>query len=288
MSRPQNLLMIVLALLLIQGIMSPTVAAQNVEPPSGIGSAYFEVGLFTYQAKFTFDDGTPMFTLRSSYRANYLYQHHQPTINHHFLSITFGFFFEKTMIGRPMVQSLEFDKISFYPKWKNSAGYSFDLLGDIPLAEINGSIADGELVKDMRLIDNDAISRYLPMFGGTYIFMNLTVVLDDGEIVDFGENDIQISIEQYGNEFSPRDAVVSGGDDLEYETETRVVLINTQASAPFILLLDMILGIFILGTSGVIVILTILHLKGRIVLPLDRFKGVLIRQVQDTGQNKVG
>jgi len=285
MSRPQNLLMIVLALLMIQGMMSPTVAAQDVEPPNVIEVGLIEVGYFTYKAKFTFDDGTELFTLRSAYRANYLFQQ---TKGYHFLSVSFGFYFGKTMIGRSVVQSVEFDKISFYPKWKNSAGYSFDLLGDTPVAEINGTIEDGEIVNEMMMIDDAAISRMLPMFGGAYVFTNLTVVLDGGEIVDFGENDIQISVEQYGNEFSPRDAVVSGGDDLEYETETRVVLINTQASAPFILLLDMILGIFILGTSGVIVILTILHVKGRIVLPLDRFKGVLIRQIPDTGQNKVG
>ncbi|MHA1480167.1 MAG: hypothetical protein ACTSQZ_01920 [Candidatus Thorarchaeota archaeon] len=288
MPHPRNLLMIVLALLMIQGMMTPTVVAQEGPGGGGMARILFEVGLFTYQAQFTFADGTPMFTLRSSYRANFLYQHHNPVVRHHYLSVSFGFYFEKTMIGRSMVQSLEFDKVAFYSKWQNSAGYSFDLLGDIPLVEINGSIEDGKIVNGMILIDDEAANQLLPMFGGTYVFTNLTVLLDGGEIVNFGENDIQISVEQYGSEIKPRDAIVSGGNDLESETDSGIVLINTQASAPIIFLIDMIFGVFILGTSGVIVILTILHLKGKIILPLDRFKGVLIRQVQDTGQNKVG
>ncbi|MHA1576553.1 MAG: hypothetical protein ACTSU3_04260, partial [Candidatus Thorarchaeota archaeon] len=107
-------------------------------------------------------------------------------------------------------------------------------------------------------------------------------------LIDFGGNEIQISVEQYGNEFSPRDAIVSGGGNLEYDVDTGIVSINTQASAPFIVLIDLILGFIFLGTGGVIVVLSILHIRGRIILPLDRFKGVLIRLVRDTGQNKIG
>ncbi|MHA1575944.1 MAG: hypothetical protein ACTSU3_01145, partial [Candidatus Thorarchaeota archaeon] len=192
MSRPHNLLIIVFALLVIQGMMFPTtVAAQDREPPSAIERGLIDVGLFTYKAKFTFDDGTELFTLRSAYRANYL---RQQTKGHHFLSVSFGFYFGKTMIGRSVIQKLEFDKIAYYPKWQSSAGYSFDLLGDIPLAEINGTIEDGVIISDMLLIDDDAISRMLPMFGGTYVFTNFTVVLDDGDLIDFGGNEIQISV----------------------------------------------------------------------------------------------
>ena len=277
MTQHQRVLLVVLAVLVVQSTMVPSVIAQE----EWAGRALFDVGQFTYRASFQLEDGTEAFLIRSSYQITFLFQHHQPVIRQHFFSASLGFYFGKTMVGRPITQSVEFDSLAFYPKWLSSAGYSFNLLGDTPLVALENSVNDGQLAYGMMLIDNYAITKSIAMFGGTFVFSNLMITLDDGSVIDFGEEDLYIGVEQNNNEYTPEDAILLGGGNPEYDFETRMININTGASIPIIVYLDLIIGYFLIGTGIVLLGLIILHIKGKIVLPIERMKGVLSRNTPE-------
>ncbi|MHA1637059.1 MAG: hypothetical protein ACTSUO_00505 [Candidatus Thorarchaeota archaeon] len=276
MTLHQRFLLIVLAVLIMQSTMIPPVIAQE-GGPEGSSRALIEVGRFTYRASFQLDDGTEFFLIRSSYQITFLFQHHEPVLRQHFFSASVGFYFGKTMLGRPIVQSVEFDSLAFYPKWLSSAGYSFDLLGDTPVVELGGAVNDGQLLHGMMLIDNYALTKDMAMFGGTYVFSNLIITLDDGSIIDFDEEDFHIEVSQNDNEYVPEDAILLGEGSSEYNFEPRIVNINTGTSVPTIVYLDIIIGYFLIGTGIVLLGLVILHLKGRIVLPIEKMIRVLSR-----------
>ena len=276
MTQHQRVLFIVLAVLVVQSTMTPSVIAQN-----NPGRALFDVGQFTYRASFQLEDGTEAFLIRSSYQITFLFQHHQPVIRQHFFSASIGFYFGKTMVGRPITQSVEFDSFAFYPKWLSSAGYSFNLLGDTPLVALENSVNDGQLAYGMMLIDNYAITQSMAMFGGTFVFSNMVITLDDGSVIDFSEEDLHIEVEKNSNKYVPENAILLGGGSPEYDFESKIININTGVSIPIIVYLDLILGYFLIGTGIALLGLIILHIKGRIVLPIERLKGVLSRNTPE-------
>ncbi len=276
MAQHQRALLIVLAVLVVQSTMIPPVIAQE-GGAEGSSRALIEVGRFTYRASFQLEDGTEFFLIRSSYQVTFLFQHHEPVIRQHFFSASIGFYFGKTVMGRSLVQSVEFDSLAFYPKWLSSAGGNFNLLGDTPVVELEESVNDGQLAYGMMLIDNYAITQHIAMFGGTYVFSNLIITLDDGVVIDFSEEDLYIEVFKNDNEYVPEDAILLGGGNPEYDFEARIININTGSSVPTIVYLDLIIGYFLVGTGILLLGLVILHAKGRIVLPIERVKGTLSR-----------
>jgi hypothetical protein len=274
-----SVLVIFLALTLIMVVQTPTVRAQEGVP--GVpGAALFEVDSFTYRASFRLADGTEAFLIRSSYRATYLYQHHQPSVNQHYMSASVGFYFGKTMIGRSIVQSVTFDEIAFYPFWTDSAGIDHDLLFDEALFSVHDNVTDGMLVGGMLLIDDEAISQYLPMIGGTYVFTGLEVLLDDGATMTVGDGSFQIQVQKYSNEYIPRAAVLEDSDNVSYESDSRYITLTSAASTPLIVFLDLVIGSTLLGTGTVLLALVVLHMKGKIVLPLDRVRTHLVHRLE--------
>ena len=276
----QRALLVILALLVIQSTMVPSVIAQEGTPGSP-SRALVEIGRFTYRASFQLEDGTEAFLIRSSYLVTFLYQNRKPVLKQHFFSVSLGFYFGKTMLGRPIVQSVEFDSLAFYPKWFSSAGDDFNLLGDTPIVEIEGSVNDEQLAYGMMLIDSHAIAQYIAMFGGTFVFSSLEITLDDGSVIDFGDETLLIEVEKKGNEYVPGDAILLGGGNPEYDFEGNIININTGASVPTIVYLDSIIGYFLIGTGIVVLGLIIVHIRGRKVFPIERMKGVLGRNTPE-------
>lgn len=277
MSRFARVMILVLVLVVTSGFYSQPVAAQE---PGGGGPqrALFEVGEFTYRASFQLEDGTEALLIRSAYKALFLYQHHQPTLNHHYISVSIGFYFGKTMLGRSLIQSMSYDEIAFYPKWQDSAGYAHDLYLDTPAFSISGIMTDGRMVGGYMLIDDDAISQYLPMFGGTLVLSGLVLELIDGSEVSFGDEPISITLEKYSNEFHPENATLADGDVI-YESSDGYIYINTAGSSQIVVLIDLIIGLAMIGTAGVIVLLGLLHLRGMVHLPISRITTMIRRPV---------
>lgn len=274
MNRFARFVAVLLILVVLPSMYTHPVAAQ--EPGGGgMARAYFEVDSFTYRAAFELADGTEAVVLRSSYKVNFLYQHHHPTLNEHYFSVVMGFYFGKTMLGRPIIQNMSFDEIAFYPKWRDSAGYYHDLLNITSVFSASGVMTDGRMFGGIMLIDDDAVSQFISMFGGYIVFQGLRMTLIDGSIIDYGDSTFMIGLEKHSNDVVPRNATLSG-DDIEYTSSGGYIHINTMGAAQPIVLVDLLLGITILGTASLVVVLGVLHVKGRITLPVHRLRGALV------------
>jgi len=264
--------MIVLLVLAVVPSMYAQPAVAQEPGGGGMQRGFFEIDYFTYRAAFELADGTEAVVLRSSYKINFLYQHHQPTLNEHYFTATMGFYFGKTLLGRPLVQNMTFDEIAFYPKWRDSAGYYHDLLDVTPVFTTSGAMMDGKMFGGYLLIDSDAISQYLPMFGGYIVFDGLRITLIDGSVIDYSDASFTIELEKYSNDVYPQNATLSG-DDIEYTSSNGYIHINTMGASQPIVLIDLVLGLVILSTAGIAVVLGVLHVKGRITLPISRLRG---------------
>ncbi len=271
MRTPTLLIGILLMIAITPAMYAQPVAAQ--EPGGGAPRAFIEVGYFTYRAAFELEDGTEVVLLRSSFRINFLYQHHQPTLNEHYFTVSMGIYFGKTMLGRPLVQNMTFKEIAFYPKWRDSAGYYHDLLDSSPIFSASGTVVDGRLFGGYMLIDDDARSQFLPMFGGYIVLDGLRISLIDGSVIDYSDKILTIELEKYSNEVYPRNATLSSST-LDYYSEEGYIHINTQGTAQPIILIDLIIGLSLLSTASLVAVLGALHLRGMIELPLSRRRRV--------------
>jgi len=277
MSKFARLMIILLVLVVVPNMYTQPVAAQ--EPGDHMAQrAFFEIDYFTYRAAFELADGTEILLLRSSYKINFLYQHHQPTLNEHYITVSMGFFYGKTALGRPLIQNMTFDNFAFYAKWQNSAGYYHDLLDIIPVFSQSGSLADGKLVGGFMLIDGDALSQYIPMFGGYIVFEGLKITLVDGSVLDYSDTTLTIEVEKHSNDVFPRNATLSG-EGVDYASSDGYIHINTMGAFQPLILIDLIVALTIISTAGVTVVLGILHLKGRVTLPISRLRTTLQRDV---------
>ncbi len=276
MSKFARVMLLVLVLAVAPSIFTQPVAAQ--EGGGGPQRALFEVGEFTYRASFQLEDGTEALLIRSAYKAMFLYQHHQPTLNHHYMSVSVGFYFGKTLLGRSLIQSMTFDEIAFYPKWEDSAGYPHDLYLDTAAFSITGSMTDGRLVGGYMLLDDDAISRYLPMFGGTLVLSGLVLELIDGSEVSFTDEPISITLEKYSNEFYPENATLTDGD-ITYESSDGYISISTTGAPQIVILIDLLIGLAMIGTAGIVFLLGLLHLRGMVKLPISRITSMIHRPI---------
>jgi hypothetical protein len=255
--------------------MTPTAIAQ--EGPGIPNRTITDIGEFTYRASFQLEDGTEVFLVRSKFLITFLHQHSNPVLRQHFFSASLGFYFGKTMLGRPIAQSVEFDNFAFYPKWLSSAGEYVDLVDRVALIELPNSVGDGQLAYNMMLIDTHALTQNMAMFGGTFEFTNLRITLDDGSIIEFGDQDLQIEVIQNSNDYVPENAELFSEGNLEVDHDYNIIYINTGISVPLIVYVDLVLGYFLIGTGIVFLGLIILHRKGKITLPTDRLKGVFAR-----------
>lgn len=281
MKSHSKFLLVVFTLVIIPGFMTPG-AAQIIESPGPITYSFDEVDTFTYRVSFRLADGTEAFLIRSRFWVSFLFIRHQPPIRFHYMSADVAFYYGKTMLGRSLVQDVSVENAAFYPMWDDSGGYSHDLLNEAPLVTVNGTIRDGLRIGNTMLIDENALSNNLPMFGGHFVFEGLTFTLNDGSEFVVEEGELQIDLEKQTNDVTLLTPTLSGGDTQNYTSDSYAMIVNTAGFTPIIVLLDMFLGFTMIGTGSVIFVLLILHIKGKIKLPFTKVRGLLIRQTEAT------
>ena len=274
MAKKTKAITLLLAVYLLVAMFMPVAAQEGT--PGVPGRVVSEMDAFTYRTSFQTSDGTEIFLIRSAYTLRHLYQHHQPTINHHYMRISVGFYYGKTLLGRSIIDSIEFDELAFYAKWIDSAGYSFDLKGEEDMFSLSGSVEDGKLVAVTRLLDDDARSRYMPLFGGTYVVTNLKITLIDEMVIDYG--DVEIEVLKSANEFTARDAQLASEKNLTYESDAKYLEIASSVQTPLIVFVDAFFAVTLMGGVSVTAILILLHIRGRIELPIGRLKGIIGKQ----------
>lgn len=255
-------------------VIPQAVVAQDGDPP---GAQVFEVDSFTYRASFKLADGTEAMQIRARFTMYFFYRHHQPTVNEHHLSAVVGFYFGKTLLGRPLVSAAETNSIAFYPWWYDSRGVEHDTLMETPLVSVAGSIQDAVMETGMVLVDPESASEVIPAFGGTFVIDGLRFVMDDGSVQVVTDDTVQIRLEKQYNDFGPEIATLSSADNLSYTADPNVVTIILTGSAPFIMWVDYAVGLSLIGLGVLAIALIALHMTGRITLRLGRLRQMTAR-----------
>ncbi|MHA2349267.1 MAG: hypothetical protein ACXADL_06505, partial [Candidatus Thorarchaeota archaeon] len=256
--------------------------ANIIDSPAPISFVFDEVDTFTFRISFRLADGTEAFLIRCRFWVSYLFIRHSPPITFHYISADVAFYYGKTMLGRSIVQDVSVENAAFYPKWDDSGGYSHDLLNEASLVSVNNTISDGLRLGNTMLIDENALSNNLPMFGGHFVFEGLTFTLTDGSEFVVEEGELQIELEKQTNDVTILAPTISGSETQNYTSDSYTMIVNTAGLTPIIVLLDMFLAFTMIGTGSVIFVLLILHIKGKIKLPFAKVRGLLIRQTDAT------
>ncbi|NHI83174.1 MAG: hypothetical protein EAX81_02555 [Candidatus Thorarchaeota archaeon] len=268
---------IVLLALLVS--VFPIAYVEAVNPQNNRFAASYareKVDDFGYRFSFRLSDGVEALFIRGSYWLQYSY----PTdINEvprrrHTMYANIGFYYGKTPLGRNIVQFIAVDNVAFYPKWTDSAGYAHDLYNTSSMFMINDYIPDGAHVFTGMRIDEDPVSSYMSYFGGTFVFRELSFVLDDGTEIIVGDVDIELL--KYSNELAPQATLSNYSLAVTFTADADVLTVTSEGTAPLIQLVDTMLVIVIVGLLATMVVLGYLHRKGKVSLPIGGVRSNLL------------
>ncbi len=248
--------------ILLIAILMVTSNFVNVRAQNGSNGQSFVMDTLGYNISFRLSDGTEILQIQSMLRVIYVYQHHQPTISQHTLTGFFGFYYGKTAIGRSILREVKVTRFEFRPQWHDSVGIFHDADLVEPLVSIEETIPDGYLAGGQLLMDDNAVSRYLPDFGGKFVFDNLVFVLEDGREITVTNDTMEIVIEKSINRLSAENAEVVHGENLTYSADYNAVTFSLQASAPAVVLVDFILAIVIISSIGALFVSVVARRKG--------------------------
>ncbi|MGY5852660.1 MAG: hypothetical protein RTU92_03750 [Candidatus Thorarchaeota archaeon] len=236
----------------------------------------FDVDEFTYRISFVLADDTEVLLIRAKFGMIFLSQERDPPVSQHFMTALVGFYYGKTMLGRSLIQSMNFDSIGYYAIWQDIALRYHDFVNETGLFELTDTVRDGQMVGGTQLIDPQATSRFIHLMGGTMVIRNLSFTMSDGSEILVG--DMEIKMTKHYNENKPYAAVLETEENLTYSSDTAYLTITSSGIAPVILTLDLVLGYTLIGGTAALIILMILQLKGKISLPFSRITRLVARQ----------
>jgi hypothetical protein len=250
------------------------------------GVSVIEVDSFTYRTTFRLADGTDALLMRGLFVVYWFGMHQTPFVNEHRMSVTIGFYYGRTMLGRSVVQEARTDGVGFYPWWHDSAGWEHDTFPGTPLCSVTGTIADSEMLSGMLLMDPESQAILIPDFGGTLVINRLTLVMSDGSEYVAIEETLEIRLEKNYNDVMPHAATLSGPENVSYVSSTELLTVTVTGSAPLILWIDLVAGVSLIGAGAVLLILTGLHLLGRIRLPTGRWRRIVVHLLRARADRK--
>jgi hypothetical protein len=234
---------------------------------------------FGYRLSFRLEDGLEIFSIRATFRVTYTYAQEietvgEPFFRRHNMYALVGFYYGKTMLGRAVISDVLADYIAFYPKWHDSAGYPHDMLPIFPMFMLNDTIRDGQLIGTSILMDDESVASYISEFGGTFVFSGLTFVMTDGTKTPLSEEDVLVRVEKYSSELDPREAVLLNAGSVTYTSDTDYFTATLDGVAPWFVVFDAVLAVLLWGSFSTLTVLGILHIKGRIKLPLHKLRRI--------------
>jgi hypothetical protein len=276
-ARPLALIM----LMVIPGVMLPTAHAADYRGHNLVPAlSQRKIDEFGYRLSFRLEDGVEIFSMRATFRITYLYTQQSPQtsgdpdFSRHNMYTFVGFYYGKTMLGRPVIRNVLADYIAFYPKWHDSAGYPHDLLPSLPMLMLNDTIGDGQLAATTIIIDDAAVASHISEFGGTFVFSGLIFVMDDGSEILLSEEDVQVRVEKYNNEVNPNAAALLNAGSVTYTSDTDRFTATLNGVAPWVVAFDAVAAVMLWGSFFVFSTLAVLHANGRIKLPLHRLRRI--------------
>jgi len=264
--------MLLFALLIVSGIAVEGVAAAKNPLERNFSPSYARVTVddFGYRISFRLSDGVEILSIRGSYWLQYSYPTDATSeipVRRHTMYVNLGFYYGKTALGRNVVQTITTDMVAFFPKWVDSGGYPQDLYLDTPMFLFDGVLPDGAQVFTGMRLDENAVSRYMAYFGGTFVLSHLSFILDDGSQIDVGT--VEIELIKYSNSLSPQAELVGAPANVTCVSEPNILTAATEGLGPLIYAIDLVIAVVLWVTGGTLLILGYLHRKGRITLPID-------------------
>ncbi|MBD3160125.1 MAG: hypothetical protein GF309_15205 [Candidatus Lokiarchaeota archaeon] len=286
MARRNALLIVVTTLLILIAVSPSETTAARTGPNRTIAPSaqVFTIDEFTYRVSFRLSDGVEVLLLRGSFELLYYYQHHHPTVSKHHISAVFGFYYAKSALGRTLIRSAEVDRVAFYPMWSSFSGHTYDWVDTGPALQLNDTLVDGQMIGTRPMITNKPLSRYLPSFGGIFVFEGLTIKLRDGTSIRVGEDPIRIALEKESSKMDPRGSIEAMNANLSYESSVRLMTLTIPSGGVSgIITADMLTAVSLAGIGIVAATVFILQRTNRIHVSLDRIRSML-QQRQEEGE----
>jgi len=272
MAQSQVLVLFVAILLTITAVPPSNVTAARRGPSGEISPSaqLFTIDEFTYRVSFRLSDGVEVLLLRGAFELLYYYQHHHPTISKHHIAATFGFYYAKSALGRTLIRSAEVHRVAFYPMWSSFNGQTYDWLDIGSALQFNDTLVDGQMIGTRPMITNKPLSRYLPSFGGIFVFEGLTIRLRDGSSIQVSESPIIIELEKESSKKDPEGSIEVMNANLSYESSARLMtLMIPSGSTTGIITADMLIAVSLAGIGIAGLVVFILHRTNRIQVSLD-------------------
>ncbi len=227
--------------------LSLALSVTPISAQDGTIGSLSEIDSFSYRVSFRTADGAELLLIRARFQITYLYQRHQPSISQHYLSGAVGFYFGKTALGRSLVQEARVQRIEFRPQWHDALGYFHGPESTPRLFTLSNNVSDGQMVTGSIQLDMDAVSRYLPDFGGVLVIQDMVLVLDDGSEIVITNDTIEIEFEKNFNRVLP-DAARVVHDAMNHTSTAAdgVLTISLRDAASAIVLLDLVAAVFMM------------------------------------------
>jgi hypothetical protein len=83
-----------------------------------------------------------------------------------------------------------------------------------------------------------------------------------------------VRVEKYSSELDPREAVLLNAGSVTYTSDTDYFTATLDGVAPWFVVFDAVLAVLLWGSFSTLTVLGILHIKGRIKLPLHKLRRI--------------
>jgi hypothetical protein len=98
--------------------------------------------------------------------------------------------------------------------------------------------------------------------------------MDDGSEIHLSEENFQVRVEKYNNEIYPSAAVLQNTDSVTYTTDADYFTAILNGVTPWFVAFDAVMAVTLWGSFFVLAVLAILHIKGKIRLPLHKLRSI--------------
>lgn len=262
--------MVCLILILQVGFISPVTQATRCSVGRERDPAYYFIFMdsFDYIISFRFADGIEILRICGLFTMKYAHPDALGEDNpQHRLTVTLGFHYGKTLLGRSLVKTMLVNSCRFLARWCSSLGDVHNQMMDDPMILISESIPDAYEETVTLVTDSNAKTRSVILFGGRLILDGLVIVLKEDIEINLAESMVNISMERNSVEETST-GQIHCDFNVSYAADSERIIVYLPGSAPSIHMVDLFLSVIITGVGLLVAIIMILKIRKRMTMKI--------------------